>query len=116
MTTTFIDTDACQRVALGGNQGAVAEIVNEALCGAEDVTGMLRWLDAGERFDAAAISRTHQLIYLMEGDGVITLEGKDYEAGKGAGIYLEPNERASISHSGGVPLKLLHLVVPVVDH
>lgn len=115
-TTTFIDTGACQRVKLGGNQGEVAEIVNKALCGAEDATGMLRWLGADERFDATGLSATHQMIYLMEGDGVITLEGKDYAVGKGAGIYLEPNESAVISQSGAMPLKLLHLVVPVVDH
>lgn len=116
MTTTFIDTGACQRVELGGNQGKVSEIVNKALCGAEDLTGMLRWLGADERFDATGRSATHQLIYLMEGDGVITLEGKDYEAGKGAGIYLGPDESAIISQSGGMPLKLLHLIVPIVDH
>lgn len=116
MTTTFIDTNACRRVRPGGNQGEVAEIVNQALCGAEDVIGMLRWLDAGERFSADPLSRTHQLVYLMEGDGVISLEGKDYEVARGAGIYLEPNERATISHSGGTPLKLLHLIVPVADH
>ena len=100
MTTTFIDTNACPRVRPGGNEGEVAEIVNQALCGAEDVTGMLRWMDTGERFNVSALPRTHQLIYLMEGGGVISLEGKNYEVGKGTGIYLEPNERATISHAG----------------
>jgi mannose-6-phosphate isomerase-like protein (cupin superfamily) len=116
MTTTFIDTAACRRTGQGTSQGEVAEIVNKALCGAEDVTAMLRWLGAGERLDAAPRAATHQLIYLMEGDGVITLEGKDYEVARGAGIYLGPDESAAISHAGATPLKLLHLIVPVVDH
>ncbi len=51
----------------------------------------------------------------MEGAGVITLEGKDYEVGKGAGIYLAPSEAASIGHRGAGTLKLFHLVVPVKE-
>jgi mannose-6-phosphate isomerase-like protein (cupin superfamily) len=43
---------------------------------------------------------------------VITLDGKDYEVGKGAGVYLGPSESASVRHAGAAPLKLFHLVVP----
>jgi hypothetical protein len=32
--------------------------------------------------------------------------------GKGAGVYLGPSETARVSHAGGRPLKLFHLVVP----
>jgi quercetin dioxygenase-like cupin family protein len=110
--TTFIDTAAQPRAKVSGGQGEVAEIVNQALCGAVDVKGMLRWLKQGERFDAQALRDTHQLIYLMEGDGVIKLENKDHKVAKGAGVYLGPNENASISQSGSGTLKLLHLVVP----
>ena len=112
MVTTFIDTAACARVRLQGIQGEVAEILNKDLCGAKNVVGMLRWLGNGERFDAQSDQHTHQLIYLMEGKGVITLERKDYEVAKGAGIYLGPAEAASITHAGAGPLKLFHLVVP----
>ncbi len=113
--TTFIDTTECQRVELGDLKGAVAEIVNQQLCGAEDVVATLRWLKQGERFDAESLDDTHQLVYLMEGDGVINLEGKDYEVNTGAGIFLNPAETASISQSGGGTLKLLHLVVPKIE-
>ena len=47
----------------------------------------------------------------MEGDGVITLENKNYPVSKGAGIYLGPSETAIVSHAGDGALKLLHLVV-----
>jgi hypothetical protein len=110
--TTFIDTAAQPRSKVPGGQGEVAEIVNKALCGAVDVKGLLRWLKPGERFEAQGLNDTHQLIYLMEGNGVINLENKDHKVIKGAGVYLGPNEKATISQSGSGTLKLLHLVVP----
>jgi mannose-6-phosphate isomerase-like protein (cupin superfamily) len=53
-------------------------------------------------------------VYLMEGNGVITLNGKDYSVGRGAGVYLGPNETVAIRPAGGETLKLFHLVVPEV--
>jgi len=111
MATTFIDTNECARIKLAGQQGSVAEIVNRTLCGAEKVVGMLRWLVERERFETEILRDRHQLIYLMEGDGVITLEKKNYPVSKGAGIYLGPSETAIFSHAGAATLKLLHLVV-----
>jgi quercetin dioxygenase-like cupin family protein len=114
MTITCIDTDQCRRVKLAGAQGAVAEIVNRALCGAENVVGLLRWLEKGERFDAESLPETHQLIYLMEGDGTVTLENRDYEVSRGGGVYLGPGEKAAVAQAGRGPLKLFHLVVPKI--
>ena len=110
MATTYIDTNQCARIKFPG-QGSVAEIVNRALCGAEKVVGMLRWLVEGERFETEIMRDRHQLIYLMEGEGVITLEQKSYPVSKGAGIYLGPSETASINHAGAATLKLFHVVV-----
>ena len=111
MATTYIDTNQCARVKLPAGHGTVAEIVNGTLCGAENLVAMLRWLNAGERLDADPRQDKHQLIYLMEGDGVINLDGKDHKLAKGAGVYLGPGETAGISPAGARPLKLLHLVV-----
>ena len=113
--TTFIDTSQCRRLKTDDGQGEFAEIVNHELCGAENVTGMLRWLSENESLDAKPMENTHQLIYLMEGSGVINLEGKDYDVPRGAGIYLGPDETARISQAGTGPLKLLHLVVPNIS-
>ena len=110
--TVFVDTKKCKRVRLDGNQGEVAEIVNRELCDAKDVLAMLRWLDAGETFTAEPMDDTHQLLYLMEGDGTITLNGGDHDVPKGAGIYLGPDETAAIRQRGTGTTKLLHLVVP----
>ena len=112
MATTFINTNACVRVTLSGAEGKVAEIVNRDLCGARNVLGMLRWLGAGEGFEAEPLRDTHQLIYLMDGRGVIRLANKDYAVARGAGIYLGPSETAAIRSAEGASVKLLHLIVP----
>ncbi len=113
MSATFIDTNQCARSTLSNGHGEVADIINGDLCGAEDVAGKLRWLAEGQRFDAESLANTHQLIYLIEGDGVIELDGESYPVKQGAGVYLGPTETAGISHDGSAPLKLLHLVVPI---
>jgi quercetin dioxygenase-like cupin family protein len=110
-TLTFIDTNKLPRVKTP--QGEVTEVLNNALVGAKNVLGMLRWLSSGQKFTAEAANR-HQLIYLMEGKGRITLEGKDYEVGKGAGVYLGPSETATLQAADGASLKLFHLIVPQI--
>ena len=113
MSTTFIHTGECARRRVSGT-GEMAEILNPQLCGAKNVRGMLRWLRAGDELAPAPAAATHQLVYLMEGEGVIRLNGKDYAVARGAGVYLGPNETASIRASGSGTLKLFHLVVPEV--
>ena len=113
MSTTFIHTSDCARRRMAG-AGEVAEILNPQLCGAKNVLGMLRWLSGSDRLAPAPKAATHQLVYVMEGDGVIALDGKDYAVGRGAGVYLGPNETATIRPSGSGTLKLFHLVVPEV--
>ena len=92
-TTTFIDTNKLPRVKTP--QGEVTEILNEALAGAKNVLGMLRWLQSGETLETETLNK-HQLLYLMEGKGKIRLDNKDYDVTKGAGVYLGPSEHATI--------------------
>ena|SRR5215831_15263395 len=108
-TTTFIDTNELPRIK--GPQGEVTEILNRQLVGANNVLGSLRWLGPGEAFAAEALDK-HQLIYLMEGQGTIRLDNKDYEVSRGAGVYLGPAESASLRAAEGASLKLFHLIVP----
>jgi mannose-6-phosphate isomerase-like protein (cupin superfamily) len=110
-TLTFIDTNTLPRVKTP--QGEVTEILNQQLVGAKNVLGTLRWLAPGEKFQAAPLEK-HQLIYLMEGSGKINLENKDYDVGRGAGVYLGPSESATIQAGAGSPLKLFHLIVPPI--
>ena len=109
MALTFIDTNSLPRVKTP--QGEVTEILNQHLTGAKNVLGTLRWLEPGESFTANA-SDKHQLIYLMEGAARIRLENQDYEVKKGAGVYLGPQESATLSAPNSATAKLFHLVVP----
>ena len=109
MTTTFIDTNKLPRVKTP--QGEATEILNQRLAGAKNVLGTLRWLSPGEKFHADP-SEKHQLIYLMEGNGQIRLDHKDYDVSRGAGVYLGPSETATIQAGADSSLKLFHLVVP----
>jgi hypothetical protein len=106
---TFIDTNQLPRVKT--SQGEVTEILNQQLVGARNVLGTLRWLSPGEKFEAGPQEK-HQLIYLMEGQGSIRLDSKDYDVARGAGVYLGPSESAIIQAGAGSPLKLFHLMVP----
>jgi glyoxylate utilization-related uncharacterized protein len=108
---TFIDTSKLPRLKTA--EGEVTEVLNRGLCGAKNVVASLRWLNSGEKFNAAA-SDKHQLLYLMEGKGSILLDDKRYEVSNGAGVYLGPTEGATIQPSEGASLKLLHLVVPKI--
>jgi hypothetical protein len=110
-TTTFINTNELPRVKTP--QGEFTEILNSQLVGAKNVLGTLRWLPSGETFIPELVKK-HQLIYLMEGQGIISLDDKDYPVTKGAGVYLGPSETASIQAGGGTILKLFHLIVPQI--
>lgn len=108
--TVFIDTTKLPRKKMQAG-GEASEIVNDALAGAKNVAGTLRWLKSGERF-AAVPSGRHQLLYLMEGSGSIALEGKTHGVTQGMGLYLGPSESATIQAASGATLKIFHLVVP----
>ena len=111
MSLTFINTNKLPRRATSG-RGEMTEVLNQALCGAKNVVATLHWLEANDVFRAEAADK-HQLVYLMDGKGRITLNGKHYDVGKGAGAYLGPSETAEIAATDGM-LKLFVLVVPQI--
>ncbi len=111
MSLTFIDTNKVPHVRLPGS-GEFAEVLNEEICGAENVVGSLRWLNPGEKLEVRSDANTHQLVYLMQGEATITLDSKDHSVKKGAGVYVGPSESVTVKQSGAAPLKLFHLVVP----
>jgi quercetin dioxygenase-like cupin family protein len=109
--TIFVDTNKLPRKQTP--QGEFTEVLNNELQGAKNVLGTLRWIKSGEKFKADAGPK-HQLVYLMEGKGSITLENKDHEVTKGMGIYLGPSENATIAAAPGSTVKIFHLVVPQI--
>lgn len=108
--TIFIDTNTLPKTKTP--QGEFTEILNGPLAGAKNVLGVLRWIRPGETFKADAGNK-HQLLYLMEGKGIINLENKDHEVSKGMGIYLGPAETATISATAST-VKVFHLTVPQI--
>jgi len=111
MANTYIDTNKLPHTKVPGS-GEFVEVLNKALCGANNVVGSLRWLSNGENYDAVNDARTNQLLYLMEGEATITLDAKDHQVAKGNGIYLGPSESARIAQRGSAPVKIFQLVVP----
>jgi len=111
MANTYIDTNTLPHTKAPGS-GEFVEVLNNALCGAKNVVGSLRWLQPGDKYDATCDAKQNQLLYLMEGEATITLNGKDHQVAKGNGIYLGPAESARIAHRGSAPLKVFQLVVP----
>ncbi len=107
-----IETETRGRAPQSPGRGEAAEIVGPAACGAKNVRGLLRWLGPGERLEASPLPASRQLLYLMEGEAVVELGGKEHRAGPGAGLYLGPGEGAALRPAGGATLKMLHLTVP----
>ena len=110
MPNTYIDANRIPRNRVQG-AGEEAEILNSDLAGAKNVVAKLHWLDRGDYLDAGEPG-FHHLVYLMDGEAAIALNGGDHSVGKGAGVYVGPSETARISHAGSTPLKLFHLKVP----
>ncbi|MEX0590519.1 MAG: AraC family ligand binding domain-containing protein [Xanthobacteraceae bacterium] len=111
MSVTFIDTNKLPKQKTP--HGDVTEVLNQQLVGAKNIVAAMRWLKAGDTFDAKPAGK-HQLVYLVDGKGSIRLNGKNYDVGKGAGVYLAPDEGATIAPAAGASLKLFHLVVPPI--
>jgi mannose-6-phosphate isomerase-like protein (cupin superfamily) len=111
MSLTFIDTNKLPR-SKDSSLTDFTDILNKSLCGAKNVVVTLRWLSDGQAFDTPSNGESHQLYYVMDGQGTITLNEKEYAAKKGTGIYLGFGERAKFKQAGSSALKLLHLTVP----
>jgi mannose-6-phosphate isomerase-like protein (cupin superfamily) len=109
---TKISTSDLPREHVDGQQ-ELATIIDRALCGAENVTGVLRWLEKGGGFTVEAASTEHHLIYCMAGEAVIELASETYTVGSGAGVYVGPSEAVGVRQDGADRLKLFHLVVPI---
>jgi len=107
--TLFIDTNKLPRVKMP--EGEATEVLNEQLAGAKNVRGTLRWLKSGEKYKTDS-SDKHQLLYLMDGKGSISLENKEHQVAKGMGVYLGPSETATFRAADGASLKIFHLAVP----
>ena len=114
MSVTVINTNELPRLKTSGS-GEFKEILNKALCGAERSVVTLHWLLDGETLNVQGNGETHELYYVMEGEGIVTLNANKYSLKRGAGVYLEPRDKAQIKQTAGTSLKLFHLSVPKIS-
>jgi glyoxylate utilization-related uncharacterized protein len=112
MPNTYIDSGALPRTSIIG-AGEMTEVLNDALAGAKNVIATVHWLNPGDALHAGTAGY-HHLVYLMDGEATISLNGAEHRVARGAGLYLGPAERARIAHAGQATLKLFHLTVPTL--
>jgi mannose-6-phosphate isomerase-like protein (cupin superfamily) len=108
MSISVIETNSRRKEPLP--TGTVRQIITSD-DGAKDVRAAIHEIEQGKSLEFTPDKRSH-LFYVLEGEGgQFTFKGGKHAARKGAGLYLEPGEKASVSASG-TRLSLLHLHVP----
>src|SRR5947207_6054163 len=108
MSINIIDTNNRRKETMPA--GTVRQVIT-ADDGAKDVRAAIHELESGKSVEFDSGSRSH-LLYVIEGaGGEFSFRGGKYSAGKGAGLYLEPGEKAAVS-AGATRLTVLHLHVP----
>jgi quercetin dioxygenase-like cupin family protein len=108
MSITIIDTNNRRRDSIPA--GTVRQIITSD-DGAKDVRAAIHEIEPGRSQEFNSDNRSH-LLYVLEGEGGHFLfKGAKHIAKKGAGLYLEPGEKAAVS-AVSTRLSLLHLHVP----
>src|SRR2546425_4495460 len=79
--------------------------------GAKDVRAAIHEIEPGKSTEFDSGNRSH-LLYVIDGaGGEFSFRGSKHDAIKGAGLYLEPGEKAAVT-AGATQLSLLQLHVP----
>src|SRR5690242_8493626 len=108
MSITVIDTN--NRRKESSPAGTVRQIITSD-DRAKDVRAAIHEIAPGKSLELSSENRSH-LLYVLEGEsGQFSFKGEKHTAKKGAGLYLEPGEKAAIS-AGAHRLTLLQLHVP----
>src|SRR6516162_2415561 len=108
MSITVIDTNNRRREP--SPAGTVRQIITSD-DRAKDLRAAIHDIAPGKSQEFNSESRSH-LLYVLEGEGgQFSFKGQNHIAKRGAGLYLEPGEKATVS-AGAHRLSLLHLHVP----
>src|SRR5262249_15608397 len=108
MSITVIDTNNRRKETVPA--GTVRHIITSD-DRAKEVCAAIQEIEPGKSAEFNSENRSH-LLYVLEGErGQFSFKGARHDALKGAGLYLEPGEKATVS-AGGTRLSLLHLHVP----
>jgi quercetin dioxygenase-like cupin family protein len=105
MSINIIDTNNRTKETIPA--GTVRQVIT-ANDGAKDVRASIHEIESGKSAAFESGSRSH-LLYVISGTGgEFSFRGGTYAAIQGAGLYLEPGEKAAVS-AGATRLTLLHL-------
>jgi mannose-6-phosphate isomerase-like protein (cupin superfamily) len=108
MSITIIDTNSRRRES--SPAGTVRQIITSD-DKAKDLRATIHDISPGKSQEFNSEGRSH-LLYVIEGEGgQVSFKGQNHIAKKGAGMYLEPGEKATVSASVNA-LSLLQLHVP----
>ena len=110
MSIKVIDTGNRKKVSISA--GTVRQIIDSD-DGANDVRAAIHEVEPNQRLEFNSEKRSH-LLYVLEGSGgefSLSITDSKYAAKKGAGVYLEPGDKAAVS-TGKNQIVLLHLHVP----
>jgi quercetin dioxygenase-like cupin family protein len=108
MSINVIHTHSCRKETI--DAGTVRQIITEN-DPAKEVRAAIHDIEPHKAVEFASGNRSH-LLYVIDGSGgQFSFNGDKYGAQKGAGLYLEPGQKAAVA-AGASPLTLLHLHVP----
>jgi quercetin dioxygenase-like cupin family protein len=108
MSITLIDTNNRRKESIPS--GTVRQIITSD-DPAKEVRAAIHEIEAAKSQEFTSENRSH-LLYVLDGEGgQFSFNGAKQIARKGAGLYLEPGEKAAVS-AGATRLSVLHLHVP----
>jgi quercetin dioxygenase-like cupin family protein len=108
MSINVIDTNNCKRESVP--TGTIRQIIT-ASDPAKDVRAGIHEIEPNKSIEFDSGNRSH-LLYVVDGEGgQFSFKGGKHAAQKGAGLYLEPGEKAAVS-TGPARISLLQLHVP----
>src|SRR5262245_16489425 len=94
MSINVIDTNNRNKETVSA--GTVRQIIT-ANDGAKEVRAAIHEIESGKSIDFESGNRSH-LLYVIHGSGgKFSFKGSTHAADMGAGVYLEPGEKATVS-------------------
>ena len=93
-------------------QEDLKDVKKQILAGPKDgYDGFMRLFIVGENGNTPYHSHDwYHLTYIIEGEGIVTIEGEEHKINKGSVAYIPPNTPHGFKNTGKTPLRFLCLV------
>lgn len=112
-TPRLIDPDSAPRKELRYGRGSVVRLVDAGI-GARQVDLHLNTINPGTAPGPYHLhNQVENVYYVLEGRGVIRIDGTDHEVAPGQAVFIPPGVPHSAHNSGDGPLRLLEIYAPV---